>query len=548
MEATHDMATANGWIYADIFDQVATVVAPDQPALVHGATVTTWGDFDRRTNNLARALIAGGAEPGDKIAFYLRNHPAYLEGLVAAFKARQTHVNVNHRYVADEVRYIFENADATTVIFAREFSPIIDQIAERLPLVRRWLMVEDGIEEDVRRPRFAESFETLVAQGDGLPIGNERSPDDLFFLYTGGTTGMPKGVMWRQDALRRALINPALVARVPANLSEHLAIVRETGRGPINLPACPLMHGTGLFTALSALVAGGTVVTTPSPHFDAHEMWAAADAHGVNQIIIVGDAFAKPMLRALDEGGGKYDVSRVLSIVSSGVMWSREVKRGLLSHMPQVALADSFGSSEAVGFGLSIMTADGEIDTAKFKIGDSVKVFTPDGREIPPGAGEVGLIARGDPIPEGYYKDQTKTDATFKTFDGIRYSIPGDFCMVEADGTITLLGRGSGCINTAGEKVFPEEVEEVLKLHPDVEDALVVGAPDDKWGQSVTGVVELRAGAELDEAGLRSHVRERLAGYKTPKRLFVVSTMFRSPNGKADYQSAQEWVLRELGT
>jgi acyl-CoA synthetase (AMP-forming)/AMP-acid ligase II len=547
MEATRVTATSNGWIYADIFDQLATVVARDQPALVHGSMVTTWRDFDRRTNNFARALIAGGANPGEKIAFYLRNHPAYLEGLVAAFKARQTHVNVNYRYVADEVRYIFDNADATTVIFAREFSPIVEKIAEHLPLVRRWLVVEDGSDVDVEPPRFAAPFEPLADQGEGRPIGNERSPDDLFFLYTGGTTGMPKGVMWRQDALRRALINPALVARVPANLEEHLDIVKENGQGPINLPACPLMHGTGLFTALSALVAGGAVVTTPSPHFDAHEMWAAVDAHGVNQIIIVGDAFAKPMLRALDEGSGKYDVSRVLSIVSSGVMWSREVKRGLLNHMPQVVLADSFGSSEAVGFGLSLMTADGEVETAKFKIGDNVKVFTPEGREILPGAGEVGLIARGDPIPEGYYKDQAKTDATFKTFGGIRYSIPGDFCTVEEDGTITLLGRGSGCINTAGEKVFPEEVEEVLKLHPDIEDALVVGAPDEKWGQSVTGVVELRAGADFDEADLRNHVRLRLAGYKTPKRLFAVSKMFRAPNGKADYKGAREWALRELG-
>jgi fatty-acyl-CoA synthase len=238
----------------------------------------------------------------------------------------------------------------------------------------------------------------------------------------------------------------------------------------------------------------------------------------------------------------------VASIVSSGVMWSREVKHGLLAHMPQVVLADSFGSSEAVGFGLSIMTADGEVDTAKFKIGDNVKVFTPEGREIPPGAAEVGLIARGDPIPEGYYKDQAKTDATFKTFAGVRYSIPGDFCTVDEDGTITLLGRGSGCINTAGEKVFPEEVEEVLKLNPDIEDALVVGLPDEKWGQSVTAVIELRAGARFDEAALRNHVRARLAGYKTPKRLFAVPRMFRAPNGKADYKGARDWALRELET
>jgi fatty-acyl-CoA synthase len=536
--------TPGGWIYGDIFDAMARVVPPDQPALIHGSNVTTWRDFDRRTNNLARALIEDGAQPGEKIAFYLRNHPAYLEGVVAAFKARLTHVNVNYRYVADEVRYIFDNADPTSVIFAREFSPIIDEIAPRLPLVRRWLMVEDGTDEAV--PEFAQPYEALAEEGEGAPLDIERSPDDLFFLYTGGTTGMPKGVMWRQDSMRRALINPALVARIPADIADHVAIFKETGQGPINLPACPLMHGTGLFTALSSMLAGGTVVTLESQHFDADEMWAAIDRHRVSQVIIVGDAFAKPMLRALDAAPGRHDASSVLSIVSSGVMWSTEVKQGLLKHLPQAALVDSFGSSEAVGFGLSIMTAAGEVETAKFQIGDNVKVFTPEGREVAPGGGEAGLIARGDPIPEGYYKDQAKTDATFRTFGGVRYSVPGDFCTVGADGTITLIGRGSGCINTAGEKVFPEEVEEALKQHPDVEDALVVGAPDEKWGQSVTGVVELRAGAELDEVELREHVRRRLAGYKTPKRLVRVSRMFRAPNGKADYKSARDYALREL--
>jgi len=534
-----------GWNYGDMFDAVAKIVPPDQPALIHGAKITSWGDFDRRSNNLARNLIAGGVQPGEKLAFYMRNHPAYIEGLVAGFKARQVHVNVNYRYVADEVHYIFENSDCATVLFAREFSPIVEQIKPRLPLVRRWLVIEDGTDATI--PDFAESFEAAAATGDGQPLGNERSPDDLFFIYTGGTTGMPKGVMWRQDSLRRALLNPALVERVPENLDDHVEIVKAAGRGSISLPACPLMHGTGLFTAMSALVAGGTVVTLESANLDADELWAAVDQHGVQQIIIVGDAFAKPMLRALDQAPGRYDVSSVMSIVSSGIMWSMEVKQGLLKHMPQVTLLDSFGSSEAVGFGLSVMTAEGTVETAKFQIGDNVKVFTPEGREIAPGSGEVGLIARGDPLPEGYFKDQAKTDSTFKTYGGLRYSIPGDFCTVEADGTITLLGRGSGCINTAGEKVFPEEVEEVLKLHPDIEDALVVGVPDEKWGQSVTGVIELRAGAAFNEADLRNHVRQHLAGYKTPKRLIAVPKMFRAPNGKSDYKSARNRALEELG-
>ncbi len=537
--------TFAGWNYGDIFDGVARVIAPDHPALIHGARVVTWGELDQRTNRLARGLIAGGAQPGDKLAFYLRNHPAYIEGVVAGFKARQTHVNVNYRYVADEVRYIFENADTAAVIFAREFSPIIAQIAPDLPAIRTWLVVEDGTGADV--PAFARPYEDLATRGDGSPLGNTRSPDDLFFLYTGGTTGMPKGVMWRQDSLRRALLNPALVARMPVDLADHLDIVREAGRGPVSLPACPLMHGTGLFTGLSAMVAGGTVVTLEATHFDPHELWRAVDAHKIEQIIIVGDAFAKPMLRGLDEAAPPYDASSVGAIVSSGVMWSTEVKQGLLRHMPQVTLLDSFGSSEAVGFGLSVMTAAGEVETAKFQIGDNVKVFTPEGREVVPGSGEVGMIARGDPLPEGYYKDPAKTASTFPIINGLRYSMPGDHCTVEADGTITLLGRGSGCINTAGEKVFPEEVEEALKLHPDIEDALVVGVPDDKWGQSVTAVVELHGGADLDELAIREHVRARLAGYKTPKRLIAVPRMLRASNGKADYKGVRELALRELG-
>jgi fatty-acyl-CoA synthase len=298
---------------------------------------------------------------------------------------------------------------------------------------------------------------------------------------------------------------------------------------------------------MSALVSGGTAVILTGSHFESDELWTAVDGHKVQQIIIVGDAFAKPMLRALDQSPGRRDVSSVASIVSSGVMWSLEVKQGLLRHMPQAVLADSFGSSEAVGFGLSMMTADGPVETAKFQIGDNVKVFTPEGREVMAGSGEAGMIARGDPLPDGYYKDQAKTDATFKVIDGVRYSIPGDFCTVEADGTITLIGRGSNCINTGGEKVFPEEVEEALKLHPGVEDALVVGVPDERFGQAVIGVVEMAGGEAFDETAIRAAVRDRLAAYKAPKRLIAVPHMFRAPNGKADYKGARNHALAELG-
>lgn len=531
----------DGWNYGDLLDAVAREVEADRPALISGRSVTSWGDFDRRTNNLAAGLIAAGSAPGEKVAFYLRNHPAYLEGTIASFKARLVHVNVNYRYLEPEVQFILENSDATIVIFGREFGPIVEQLKIHLPQVRNWLFVDDGSGEPV--PAFATAYEKLARGGDGQPLGNARSPDDLLLLYTGGTTGMPKGVMWRQDSLRRALLSPVLVETVPQNLDEHLALIRGAA-GPVALPACPLMHGTGLFASLSALVAGGTVVTLESGNFDPHELWAAVERDRVQQIVIVGDAFAKPMLRVLAESGRQFDLSSIAAIISSGVMWSMETKQGLLHYMPEAKLLDSFGSSEAMGFGLSITTRDGEIATAKFTTGDNVKVFTPDGVEIAPGTGQAGLIARGDPISEGYYKDDAKTAETFKIFGGQRYCIPGDFCTVEADGSLTLLGRGNGCINTAGEKVFPEEVEEMLKLHPDVEDSLVFGFPHEKWGQAVAGIVELRPGAFFDEAALLQHARAHLAGYKIPKALAAVDQMFRASNGKPDYQRARELLIK----
>jgi len=302
------------------------------------------------------------------------------------------------------------------------------------------------------------------------------------------------------------------------------------------------MHGTGLFTAMATLAGGGTVVTLTGASFEAEELWDTVQKHQVNGLAIVGDAFAKPMLRALEANPGRWDIASLVSIVSSGVMWSPEVKRGLLQFNRSMVLTDSFGASEAVGFGRSDTTADGTTEIAKFKLGEHCKVFDEDFREIPPGSGRVGFVARSGALPLGYYKDPEKTAKTFPTIDGVRYSIPGDYCQVEADGTLTLLGRGSVCINTAGEKVYPEEIEEVLKTHAMVADALVVGVADDKWGQAVTGVIHLEPGANFDEAALRSHVRRHLAGYKTPKRILVSTQPLRASNGKADYKGARQFA------
>lgn len=529
--------------FGDMLDAIGERLGPDALALAHGDRRITWPEMTARSNRTARNLRAMGIKTGDKAGFYLRNQPEYTEALAAVFKARLVHVNVNYRYLADELFYIFDNSDATVVFYDSEFLDQVKLVRPRLPDVKVWVQIGG---EDV--PDFAVAYEQLATEGDPSPLGIERSSEDLLFLYTGGTTGMPKGVMWSQRIWRQAGKEGADQAGLPypMTMEEYLAAAMEVGRYMRQVPACPLMHGTGLFTTMGALLSGGTVITLESNHsFDPTELWETVDRHGVTNMAIVGDAFAKPMLKVLDENPGKYDVSSVVAITSSGVMWSQEVKQGLLRHMPQAAMQDSFGASEAIGFGSSTTTAEGTTQTSKFTIGPRCKVFTEDDREVVPGSGEPGFIARGGAVPLGYYKDPEKTAKTFKTINGERYAVPGDWCTVEEDGTITLLGRGSNCINTAGEKVYPEEVEEALKEHDKVTDALVVGVPDEKWGQAVTAVVSVSG--ETSEAELRDFVRSRLAHYKAPKAILFKPDLGRAPNGKADYKSIKAFALSELG-
>ena len=528
---------AMGWNFGDILDAVGPNVPPEAPAFIHGSRVINWGDAVRMTNNMARGLIARGAQPGDKIAIYMRNRPEYLMAVAAGWKARLTHVNVNYRYTPEEVWYIFDNSDAQTVVYASEFRDAVAEIRPRLPKVKTWVEVSESGEV----APFAERFEALGEEGNGGPLDIQRSGDDQFFIYTGGTTGMPKGVMWTHHDMREITLQGARkLGPVPETLEELAEATRRMPVGSRILPAPPLMHGTGLLTSMGTMMAGGCVITLEKPNFDAEELLTAIDAHKPQTLVIVGDSFGKPILNALNAAPGRFDVSSILTIVSSGVMWSHEVKKGMLEHMPQAMLSDGFSSSEALGMGNSIMTKDSEVQTAKFMLGERCKVFDENDQPVEPGSGKSGMVAIGPPNPLGYYKDDEKTARTFRTINGVRYSIPGDWCIVEADGTLTLLGRGSACINTAGEKVFPEEVEEALKTHPSVEDALVVGLPDEKWGQAVTGVVRLAEGASLDEESLRAHVRKSLAGYKTPKRVVSTDQSIRASNGKADYATARK--------
>jgi fatty-acyl-CoA synthase len=538
------------WNYGDILDRLGERVPADRPCLIHGERTISWGEFTQRSNNLARNFLGDGVVAGDKVAFYMRNSHAYTETLGACFKARLTHVNVNYRYVDDELWYILDNSDAKIVIYDREFASHVLALKDRLPEVARWIEVGDLNAPDAAEVPFAEDYEGIAASGDGSPLGIERGGDDLLFLYTGGTTGMPKGVMWPHEGNwmamgAGALQSPEMIP--PDTIDQHIDNCLAADEYRITIPCCPLMHGTGLFNAISTLSAGGAIVTLTHPSFDPAELFETVARHGVNTLAIVGDAFAKPMLKELDENPGKYDVSSLHTIRSSGVMWSPEVKQGLIRHNEGLTLTDSFGASEGVGFGSSVTTAEGSTKVARFQIGPNCKVFTEDFREVVPGSDEAGFVAQTGPIPIGYYKDEEKTAKTFPVIDGVRYSMPGDYCQVAEDGTLILMGRGSVCINTAGEKVYPEEVEEVLKTYPGIVDALVVGVPDDKWGQMVTAVVQPEGEIALDEEAVRAHAREHLAGYKTPKRVLVKADLQRASNGKADYKAITAFAKVSLG-
>jgi acyl-CoA synthetase (AMP-forming)/AMP-acid ligase II len=533
----------SGWNFADVWEVVAEQI-PDAQALVHGDRRISWRDMDRRADGIARTLLADGAKHQDKVAQYLWNCPEYLESVYATFKAGLAPVNTNYRYADDELVYLWDNADAVAVVFHGCFVDRIERIRDRVPGVQTWLWVDDG---SGPCPAWATPYETAAASATERTIPPwGRSGDDLLLLYTGGTTGMPKGVMWRQDDLFNVLNRGAPVSLVG---EPDLDKVRESVTGPslVGLPACPLMHGTGLFTALTLLSVGGSIVTLEARSLDVPEILETIERERVASMAMVGDAFGKPILRALDDQPGKWDLSPLLMIVSSGVMWSEATKQGLLRHHAGMLLVDAFSSSEALGMGQSVSSAGGSAQTAKFSLGENARVITDDGRDVVPGSGEIGRVAVKGVTPVGYYKDKAKSDATFLTIEGARYSIPGDYAQVEADGTLSLLGRGSVCINTGGEKVFPEEVEEVLKEVPGVRDAVAVGVPDDKFGEAITAIVEPAPGVEIDEAVVIAHVKSRLAAYKAPKRVLSIDTIGRAANGKVDYKKLTQFARDSLG-
>jgi fatty-acyl-CoA synthase len=513
--------------FGAILEAVVATLDPGQPALVHGDTRRSWGEVGARSASLAAAMLHHGAVAGDRCALLMRNSAEYAEAMIACLRARLVHVNVNYRYTGEELWYILDNSDAAVCVYDAEFAPLVDSIRGRLP-TKVWIQV-GGETLD-----FALDFETEANAGHILPPQDHQSTD-MLFIYTGGTTGLPKGVMWDQAALW-GLMNPGID---PAQVHDRTAHAADLSAGVGRRKAMilpPLMHGTGLIVALGTLCRGGTLVTLPGATFDAGHATTTCASEACDYVVIVGDAFARPILKALNAGIGS--IATVEIMISSGTMWSPEVKAGLLGHAPNLMIVDSLGSSEGLGLGAAAQTKDNAGAPTKFMADGNTLIIGDDMKPVP--TGTMGRIARGGLIPRGYWKDPVKSAATFPVIDGKRYSIPGDFAIIEEDGSFTLLGRGSQCINTAGEKVFPEEVEEALKTHAAIDDALVFGLPDEKWGQCVTAVVEAHAPVDVEE--LRAHVRQHLAGYKTPKTVHIVKKVPRAPNGKADYAAAKAMV------
>ena len=535
--------------FASLWERIAHAI-PDADAVVQGEVRRSWGELEARAARLAGAIAAAGLGQGSKVGLFLYNSPEYIEASFAALKARAVPVNVNYRYLDDELHYLLENADAEAVVYHTSLGDRIAAVRDRLPLVRAWLAVDDGPPEGGRDGWVGQPYEDALSAAEPAPR-IERCEDDLTLLYTGGTTGMPKGVMGKVgNSVRAGLagLGPLVGMRAVTSTTAvgGAARLHAEGRQLGWVVPCPLMHGTGMGIGCTPTMSlGGKVVLLEGRAFDGREVWSLVERERATGITVVGDVFARPMLRALEAmeaEGSAPELSGLRLISSAGAMFSTEVKDALCERIPSVVIADLMTASEGA-MGQSVHRRGSSSRTGRFSVGPMTKVFDEDDREVEPGSGAVGLVAVAGGIPVGYYKDPDKTAATFREVAGTRYSFPGDWATVEQDGTITLLGRGSQVVNTGGEKVFAEEVEEVVKTHLAVDDCLVVGLPDETFGNRVVAVIALSSPVAGEE--LIAHTKAHLASFKAPKQVVVVDQVPRAPNGKADYKLARR--LAEQG-
>ena len=526
---------------ADLAEHAVDAV-PDRVALLCGDEQLTYAQLEENANRLAHYLLDQGVQKDDKVGLYCRNRNEIVIAMLGIVKAGAILVNVNYRYVEGELRYLFENSDMVALVHERQYS---DRVANVLPDtagVKTILVVEDGSGHDYQRYGGVE-FYAAIAQGSPERDFGERSGDDIYLLYTGGTTGFPKGVMWRHEDIYRVLFGGTDFATGEFVKDEHdLAKAAAANPPMIRYPIPPMIHGATQSATWMSIFSGQTTVL--APEFNADEVWRRIHDHKVNLLFFTGDAMARPLLDALlahQEEGNEYDLSSLFLLASTAALFSPSIKERLLELLPNRVITDSIGSSETGFGGTSIVAKDAPHSGGpRVTIDHRTVVLGDDGNEVKPGSGVRGLIAKKGNIPVGYYKDEKKTAETFKTINGVRYAIPGDYAQVEEDGTVTMLGRGSVSINSGGEKIYPEEVEAALKGHPDVFDALVVGVPDARYGQHVAAVVQARPGARLTLSGLDSFVRAEIAGYKVPRSLWLVDEVKRSPAGKPDYRWAKE--------
>lgn len=524
---------------ADLFESVVDVV-PDREALVyvdHPGTGAerrlTYAELDAAANRVAHHLIDRGIRPGEHLGLHLYNGVEYLQTVLGCLKARIVPVNVNYRYVEEELVYLYRDADLAALAFDAEFG---DRVAATLPRVPglRHLLVVGGPAEVPGAVPFSEA-EGGASPGRGFPT---RSGDDQFIIYTGGTTGMPKGVMWRQEDLFFAGLGGGAPTGEPVKKPEELAErVAAGGSGITFFPTPPLMHGTSTLTAFIGFNFGQRVVIHRK--FVPEEVLRTIAKERVTSVSLVGDAMLRPLIDALGGPMKGTDCSALFSVSSSGAIMSETVRRQFRELVPNAMLLNNFGSSES-GFNGTATEDSGPERGFRIRVNPRTQVVDP-ATHAPVAVGEIGRVAQCGHVPLGYYNDPRKTAETFFEKDGQRWVLLGDMATVDEEGVVTVLGRGSQCINTGGEKVYPEEVEQALKAHPDVYDALVAGVPDATWGHHVAAVVQLREGARQPSlTDIQDHCRTRLAGYKVPRQLVITDSIQRSPSGKADYRWARQ--------
>jgi acyl-CoA synthetase (AMP-forming)/AMP-acid ligase II len=519
---------------ADLFELVADEV-PDATAMVSGERRLTYRELDRRADRLAHHLAGAGIGPEDRVGVQLTNGTEYVETMLASFKIRAVPVNVNYRYVARELEHLYADAGLVGLVFHRRFGASVSAALGSMAEQRAVLEVADGSAPVGIGPEYEEAL-ARSAGGRDFPA---RSAGDRYCVYTGGTTGLPKGVVWRHDDIFIA----AMGGGDPFSSGDHITRAEDlAGRvlrpGVTALAIPPFMHAAGHWLAFSTFFGGGTVVTTSDGGFDPIEVWRLVEAERANAVVVVGDAMARPLLDALAADPGRFDLSSLMAVGSGGAVLSPSTKAQLADLLPGRIVADRFGSSETGQVG-GEPPADDPFGPPRLRIDERTTVLDADLEPVVPGSGVIGRLARGGHVPLGYLGDPDASAATFVEKDGTRWALPGDHATVAADGTITVLGRGSLCINTGGEKVFPDEVEAALKGHPAVADSLVVGVDDERFGQRVVALVQLRTGQDVGPEELQAHGHELLTGYKVPRQIIFVPEIVRSPSGKPDYRQAR---------